>query len=189
MIRPLKPELLTITLLLALVTGCKRGPGLKSPRMARKWRHSKRLLSREELAPSPGLVAALANTDQSADQQLSADEIEQRVASYAEMGMGVQAVTCLVTMRGRPLVGAEVSFVPEMFLTDIIKSGKGQIRVDGSALLVTEDCIPGLSPGLYRVVISKLENGQETIPDRCNTDTELGHEVSADAAYARFDLS
>ena len=200
MIHQRKLKLLSTTLLLTLLTGCSRGPAkVKIPKYDAQRAAQQaveemdtdgdQLLSREELVPSAGLLAALASIDQSGDQQLSADEIEQRVAMYAAMKMGAQSVTCVVTMGGRPLVGAEVSFVPEPFLTETIKSGKGKTRADGSASLVTEDRVPGLSPGLYRVSISKIENGQETIPVQYNTSTELGHEVSSDAAYAKFDLN
>jgi hypothetical protein len=38
----------------------------------------------------------------------------------------------------------------------------------------------GVHFGLYKVRISKLSNGQETLPARYNTETELGQEVSYD---------
>lgn len=198
MVHPPKIELLMSTLLLALLTGCDQGHRVNipsyDPQLAAQQAvvamdtSGDQLLSRDELAPSPGLLAALATMDQNGDQQLSADEIEQRVASYADMGIGATSVQCLVYWNGQPLVGAEVSLMPEPFLTDSIQAGKGRTRSDGSAALVTEDRIPGLSPGLYRVVISKRENGQETIPARYNTATELGHEVTVEPTTARFDL-
>ena len=37
---------------------------------------------------------------------------------------------------------------------------------------------PGIYTGLYRIRISKLVNGKETLPARYNTETELGREVA-----------
>ena len=195
-----KLKLVACALLPAIVTGCRRGPpsikipSYDPPRVAQRAidamdANGDQLLSREELASSPGLLAILRTADQDGDEQLSAAEIEQRVAGYAQLGMGAQSVMCKVTLRGRPLVGVEVSFVPEDCLADILQAGKGRTRRDGSASLVTENRVPGLSPGLYRVVISMMENGEETIPAKYNTETELGYEVSAHSATAQFDLN
>ena len=198
MAHPMKLIWFMWTMLPVLLTGCHRGPGVKipayDPQQAAQQAvetmdsNSDQLLSRDELAASPGLLSNLASIDQDADQQLSAAEIEQRVARYTDMGVGAMSVQCLVYWSGQPLVGAEISFVPETFMTDTVKLGKGRTRNDGSAALVTEDRFPGLSPGLYRVVISKMQSGQETIPARYNTATELGYEVTLDSTNARFDL-
>jgi hypothetical protein len=39
---------------------------------------------------------------------------------------------------------------------------------------------PGLQLGLYRIRISKLVNGAETIPAKFNADTTVGQQVSPD---------
>jgi hypothetical protein len=49
-----------------------------------------------------------------------------------------------------------------------------------------------VQPGLYRVEVSKMVNGKETIPSKYNTETTLGVEVAQESPAmifgAHFDL-
>ena len=51
-----------------------------------------------------------------------------------------------------------------------------------------DDSSPGVACGLYRVEISKLVGGKETIPAIYNTDTILGQEVAMGAVGMREGL-
>jgi hypothetical protein len=96
-------------------------------------------------------------------------------------------VQCRITLDGQPLGGAKVTFEPESFLGDSIKTAVASTSMYG-------DAMPSISPedrpdpkmpggvhlGLYKVRISKMDNGKETIPIRYNTETILGQEVSYD---------
>jgi hypothetical protein len=92
-----------------------------------------------------------------------------------------------VTLNGRPLVEATVTLEPEPFLGDEIKAATGLTNAFGT----TSPSIPkeerpdptlpgGAHFGIYKVKISKIVDGKETIPARYNTETTLGLEVSYD---------
>ena len=94
---------------------------------------------------------------------------------------------------GTPLAGANVVFVPETFLGSVIKSGSGVTSSVGVAIVSgvyeADPSIKGLSPGFYRVEITK--NG-ENIPSKYNTETTLGAEAAsgseAEMHGLKFDL-
>jgi hypothetical protein len=57
----------------------------------------------------------------------------------------------------------------------------------------SSDTPAGLALGLYRIRVSKMVDGKETIPARYNTETTLGQEVSMDdpavaSQRVRYDL-
>ena len=87
----------------------------------------------------------------------------------------------------QPLGGAQVTFEPESFLGDEIKPAIGTTNSVGDAApsIRPEDRsdpkLPGgVHLGLYKVRISKADNGKETIPSKYNTETILGQEVAYD---------
>jgi len=151
-------------------------------------------LSPDELEKCPGLRASLPTMDTDADGNLSAGEISERLKSQRATGLALTSVSCMVYLRGRPLEGATVRFVPEDFLGDGIQTAAGKTGRGGSAALaIPGEELPGIHCGLYRVEISKLDQaGAETIPARYNTDTTLGQEVSQRVppeGVAMFELS
>jgi hypothetical protein len=109
------------------------------------------------------------------------------VNAWKAMQSGMTIVPCRVTLDGQPLVDATVTLEPETFLGDEMKPAVGATNQSGA----TSPAIPkeqrpdpklpgGAQLGLYRVRISKIVNGKETIPARYNTETILGQEVSYD---------
>jgi hypothetical protein len=84
-----------------------------------------------------------------------------------------------VTLDGRPLVGAEVTLVPEEFLGTDHKSAKATTDPGGDFRLKTAGINSiGAQPGVYRIQVSKKDAaGKEMIPARYNTETTLGVEL------------
>ncbi|MGA2066281.1 MAG: EF-hand domain-containing protein [Thermoguttaceae bacterium] len=144
-----------------------------------------------ELDKVPGLKAALRQVDADHDGKISAEEIDARIASWRQSQVGRITVACKVTRRGIPLRGATVTFVPESFLGDELKTAGGTTDQFGTTTLSTAEpeALPGVSPGFYRVRITK---SGDAIPARYNTDTVLGQEAAVDAqgiqAAVKFDL-
>ncbi len=114
------------------------------------------------------------------DGKVSADEIAARIQSWADSRIGRLPVTCLVTHNGKPLAGAKVVFVPEKFLGGTIQSGSGTTSARGYAAIscpyAADPKVVGLSPGFYRVEITKEG---EKIPAKYNAETTLGAEAAS----------
>lgn len=141
----------------------------------------------DELERAPGLKAALGTLDQDADGAVSADEVAARVQVWQGSRTGLTTVPCLVLLDGRPLDGAQVTFEPESFLGDELRTAIGTTNRFGktSPTIPKEDrptpeSPAGLPFGLYKVRISKADGGRERIPPRYNAETVLGQEVSFD---------
>ena len=137
------------------------------------------LISQEELVGMPGLRAGLASIDQNGDEQIDAHEIAARLQSYLDDEIGLLSLTCVVKMNGAPLDGATVDFIPADFLADVLKPARSVTRRDGAGpIQLADKSLPGIAPGIYRVSISKMIEGRETIPARYNENTDLGFEVA-----------
>lgn len=151
-------------------------------------------ISGSELDKCPALKSALGQFDTDGDQGISADEIATRINAWEDARVGRLSIKCAVTRNGRPLAGADVRFVPEGFLGDDITPARGNTDAKGLAVVGSEDSTGrvsrGVSPGLYRVEITK---SGEDIPAQYNTETILGQEVAVDAPGVRegfkFDLT
>ena len=94
--------------------------------------------------------------------------------------IGRLPVRCRVTHDGKPLADAKVVFVPEKFLGGTLQPGSGTTTAAGYADIscpyAADSSVRGLSPGFYRVEITKEG---EKIPAKYNTETTLGAEVSS----------
>jgi hypothetical protein len=141
----------------------------------------------DELEKAPSLKAALARLDTDGDGSVSADEVAARVNAWKGMQTGMTSFNCRVTLDGQPLPGAKVTLEPEAFLGEEIKAAYGTTDAGGnSAPTIPREQRPdpraasGVHFGLYKIRISKLVNGKETIPARYNTETIIGQEVSYD---------
>jgi hypothetical protein len=153
-------------------------------------------LDADELQRCPSLKRALLVFDKDRDGKLSKAEIEQGLAGFRTSGIGLAVVLCKVTLDEQgdrqPLVGASVVFEPERFLGPNIKPARGTTDTRGRAQMQMEGAkIPGCQIGLYRVRISKMEAGKETIPPCYNTQTILGTAVlpgDRESSY-KFDLT
>jgi hypothetical protein len=142
-----------------------------------------------ELEKAPGLKAALPRLDSNSDNAVTADEVAARVEAWKRAGIGLMSFGFTVTLNGSPLSGATVRFEPEPFLGDEIKSATTTTNHlgGGSATIAKEDrpdpsFPPGMQLGLYKVKISKMNGGKETIPAAYNENTILGQEVAQDVS-------
>ena len=192
------PSLVAISLALATLASCNSGPkrvnqpsisasGAGAAAMDEYDTNGDGAVAGEELEKAPGLKAALSNLDQDGDGRVTAAEVAERVRAWKNQNTGITNVRCLVVMDGRPLTGAEVVFEPESFLGGEIEKAVGVADSSGTVSPVipkdqrpTPQTPPGLRLGLYKVRISKIVGGKETVPARYNADTTLGQEVSAD---------
>jgi hypothetical protein len=145
------------------------------------------LLSAAELEAVPGLKAAMETLDADKDGKASELEIAERIRFWQVSQGGVTSIRCRVTMDGKPLVGATVTFEPESFLGEAIQTAVGVTNFTGAAgpSIPKEnrpiaDMPPGIQLGTYRVRISKLVEGEETVPAKYNAETTLGQQVSTD---------
>jgi hypothetical protein len=144
-------------------------------------------LAGEELDKVPGVKAAMQTVDTNGDSKVSAGEIAERIRAWQASQIGVATIMCVVTMDGRPLEGATVTFEPESFLGDEIQAGSGKTDYTGSAYpripkekRPVPDMPGGLQLGFYRVEVSKMANGKETIPGIYNSETTLGQQIAPD---------
>ena len=186
-------------ILLLFAAGCGRGPTALSYVKVDADAAARRAISDidkdgdgrlkgDELLAAPGLAEAMVRADANNDGALTADEIAARITSWTT-GPAIAPVSCAVRYQGKLLEGAIVRFVPETFLGETFKTGEGKSNDMGIATVSLpreqrqlEDAPAGMPMGFYRVQISKLENGRETIPDRFNGATTLGAEIAQDAA-------
>jgi hypothetical protein len=144
-------------------------------------------VSGDELRNAPGLKAALPRLDTDGDGGVSADEVAARVNAWKAMQSGMTGVRMRFTLDGQPLADAKVTLEPEAFLGDEVKTAFGTTSQFGdvSPSIPKEErpdpSLPGGAHfGLYKVRVSKIINGKETIPARYNSETTLGQEISYD---------
>lgn len=147
------------------------------------------VLDRAELENAPALKSAMRNLDQDENGQITAEEITTRINAWKETKIGMMSMACVVSMDGRPLTGATVTFEPESFLGDAVRPATG-VTTNGTAdMSISEQYRPapnlgGVYCGLYKVRISKQQKGLEVIPSKYNTETTLGCEIALDAPGA-----
>lgn len=141
----------------------------------------------DELDSAPALKAAMETLDTDGDGKVSENEIAERIRFWQSTKVGLSSVRCKVTLNGQPLEGAVVTFEPESFLGDQVLEASDTTNFRGAASphipkenRPNKDTPPGIQYGLFKVRISKLVDGQETIPARFNTETTLGQQVSRD---------
>ncbi|WP_152098730.1 hypothetical protein [Lacipirellula parvula] len=129
--------------------------------------------------------------DVNKDSKIDQDELKAHLESYQIGRIGLQSLTCFVTVGGKPLDGAIVEFHPEEFMQERIKAAHATTNSDGAGfVLPIEKGLPGIQPGIYRVTISKKNGDREMLPKRYNAETELGFVVSSASggAPAQFKL-
>lgn len=141
----------------------------------------------DELEKAPGLKALLGTADTNKDGALTAEEVTARIYQWKEQKTGVTIFSFLVTLNGKPLEGAAVTFEPEPFLGNEVKIAIGDTAFGGNGgASIPKDqrpsptSPPGMHLGLYKVKVSKKANGQETVPAKYNEQTVLAQEVAGD---------
>lgn len=138
-------------------------------------------LDDEELRLAPGIADGKSRADVDGDGRVSADEIAQRVERWMNSNMIIAEAPTVVSLDGRPLADATVTFEPEPILKDWISTASGETDSVGNVVPVAEGApAPGVYLGYYRIKVSKIDDGKETIPARYNEQTELGTEITDD---------
>lgn len=188
---------LSLLCLIALLVGCSGGPApVKLPSFDPVGAGKRAMelydtdgdgfVAGEELENAPGLNAALKNLDANKDSKVSAEEIAERIRTWQTSRIGLMSFSCDVLLDGKPLESGTVTYDPEEFLGGAIQQAVGELATGSAVPLIpkekrpTPDTPPGIQAGIYKVRISRIVNGKETIPARYNTETTLGHEVSRD---------
>ena len=164
-----------------IFTGCTGGPAaIPAPKIKPKQASAKamelhdqdgdEILSEKELQAVPGLAYAAERADEDDDGGLSKAEIETMVEGWSEKSIGLMTLRCNVTIGRRPLAGAKITLEPEPFLEGKIEPAFGLTDEFGDAYLSVPkekrpvaDSPPGVQLGLYRVKISKMDGGKETV--------------------------
>jgi hypothetical protein len=142
-----------------------------------------------ELESAPSLRFSLKRIDTNGDKRIVPEEIAQFAQKHwIDSPVGIVRVQCVVNLKGRPLDGATVTLEPEPFMQGAVNPASGVTRGGTAALDVSDEHRPhpnahGAQTGLYRVRVSKIVNGKETIPAKYNEQTVLGCEVAKRASY------
>ncbi len=151
-----------------------------------------------ELDKVPGIKGSIGTVDTNGDHRVTPEEVSTVIQGWQASRLAAKAVMAEVTINGKPVVDAEVKFIPEKFLGPNLKPAKGTTNAQGMANMSIENLelngtkLSGVACGFYRVEISKVVGGAETIPKRFNSESELGVEVSPHLPYmnlAKFDLT
>lgn len=139
-----------------------------------------------ELDQVPALKNSLTKLDKNGDQKISADEIAAEVQIWQDNKYPIIQIMCMVSVDGKGLPGATVTFVPEKFMGPDIKPAKATTNTQGQASPSAEGLerngvpLVGAYCGFYKVEITRQEGGSEQVPARYNTQTQLGQEVGPD---------
>lgn len=194
----IKIHLVSIAFITIFAVGCKRGPEAIPALYVDARGASQRALELydvnrngqldvEELQAAPGLEYAAKRADTDGDNSLSQAELTAMVDAWNEKSIGLLTLRCNVKLNKKPLAEATVRLEPETFLVGEIETAIGLTDEFGDAFLTVPkgkrpiaDAPPGVQLGLYRVVISKVNARQETVPAKYNSATTLGQEVSFD---------
>jgi hypothetical protein len=138
-----------------------------------------------ELEKCPGLKEGRNRIDADKDGRLTSEEIADRIGQVQSQKAGLAPLTASVTLDGKPLAGATVTFVPEKFMGSGVKPAVGTTDNGGTLEPKTEGVpLAGVQPGVFRIEVSKKDaTGTETIPAQYNTHTTLGVEVGMNAPF------
>jgi hypothetical protein len=170
----------------AWMLGCSRGPArIAAPEWDPSEQASAALesldadsdgkLQEAELAEAPGLAAGAKHIDEDGDGAVSVDELRTRFEMFESAGIALRTPSFVVKYRGRPLAEADVRFIPEPFLKDVVEPAHGKSDADGSVLPTGPiEGVVGMRPGYYRVEVS---SPRVELPAKFNSSTTLGVEV------------
>lgn len=140
-----------------------------------------------EIEKSPALAAMAAAMNSQPDGTLSEDQIAQRAAQWLKEPCARVSHMAVIDLDGQPLQGATVTFEPEECMGPAYHASTAVTDQAGQCFPPGDDpTYPGLSPGLYRIRVSKLVDGRETVPARYNAQTELGVEATAASRHGAF---
>ena len=144
-------------------------------------------LAADELNAVPGIKRYLDKYDKDGNQQVSRDEIAQRLQDWADNKAGLMGRSYVLTLDGQPIEGATVTMVPEPYLGANVKPATGVSGPTGIVRMshAEEDlpksangrALPGVKGGTFKIQVT---HPSRTIPPKYNSATELGDEVAYD---------
>ena len=139
------------------------------------------MINADELSRSPALQVAQLSIDVDNDGSITAREIATRVRAWRNSTARMMKANPSFYFQGEPLAGATVTLEPAPFLGPNYPTSTATTDARGIARFGGHDRrYPGVYVGLYTVRVSKLKDGQETIPAKYNTQSELAYEASAE---------
>lgn len=185
--------------LLAAMAGCSGGPsrvtapsisasGAASDAMTEYDKDGDGFIAGPELDAAASLKSAMTTLDLDKDGKVSEEEIQKRIEAWQSKSAGLTSVLCSVTLDGRPVDGATVTFEPEAFLGGEVKTAVGETAGGSASPSIPKaerpvaDWPPGIQFGFFKVRVSKQVDGKETIPAKYNSETTLGAQVATDDA-------
>jgi hypothetical protein len=147
-------------------------------------------LDAKELTASPPLAELLKNVkarEPNHADSLTAADIQRRLEEWNKSPVTLVSGVSIVQLDGKPLPDATVTFEPEPFLGSSYRVHHGKSDVTGACQLDADvpEFPQNIYVGLYRVRISKLVNGKESIPPQYNNETILGREIASDTINPR----
>jgi hypothetical protein len=141
----------------------------------------------DELNAVPGIKKHLSLYDGDGDQRVTRDEIAKRLNSWSENKLAIMGDAYIVTLDGRPLDGATITFVPEPYLEPNVKPATGVTTPVGlTRLSHAEEFLPksangrplyGVTSGTFKIQVT---HPSTKLPPKYNTHTELGDEIAHD---------
>lgn len=190
--------------LAACELGCSRGPSRVAPPAIdadRATTEAIRLydsnqngsLNAAELARCPGILAEFKSYDTDGNGEISNVEIASRIRELRKHGVGLTRLNCDITVNGRGVTGATVTFEPEPYLGDGIKGATGTTDDRGVAqMAISLDDLPAdqrdikaIHYGTYKV---RITHPTIKLPAKYNTETTLGYESRPGDPYASYAL-
>jgi hypothetical protein len=138
------------------------------------------VISGAELDKCPGLKSALSRYDTAGDKKVTAANIAARIEKWQSNKTALATLSVALTLDGQKLVDASVTAEPEKFLGPEVQPATGTTDAYDNARLKINGKV-GAHYGLYKIRVSKVEGGKETIPAIYNVNTQLGLEFAPDA--------
>lgn len=141
------------------------------------------MIAGSELKIAASLNTALGEIDTSGDKKISKEEMVACIEAWNAAGPNLTSVECVFTVEGVPLSGATVTLEPESFLGPEITTATAVTDASGVGYMVAQEAkdkgFPeGMRLGFYKVRVSKLKGGEESIPAKYNESTTLGRAIS-----------
>lgn len=191
--------------LIVCLVGCSRGPARVDPpdidleaaaeqAIALYDKDQSGSLNKVELVACPGMLAQMSAYDKDSNGEITLAEINERLASLYKARVGLTALMCEIRVNGKPLSNATVTFEPEPYLGDDMKTAVGTTDSSGSAeMSISEDELPSdlkdiraVQYGTFKV---RVTHPTVTIPSKYNTNTTLGYETISGSPFAKFALT
>ncbi|HJQ78896.1 MAG TPA: hypothetical protein VJ828_03025 [Lacipirellulaceae bacterium] len=157
------------TMLLTTIAGCGGSVASQLPSIDPAQNASKAMelydangdgkLVRDELRECPSLVFAMQRIDQNSDGAIAADELVARFEAL-DTHSDIKVLDLTVSLKRKPLGGANITFTPEPFMGEGLQSYSGMTSEQGRCELVgSEVDLYGLPVGYYKVDIVHQGHG------------------------------